>query len=165
MKRFIVSLFSILLVFILPFVVLSADPWNEGSTLTIAKKLSGWYPPKVIQADSGGTFFNIDVSQGGVLRLDMTDITAGASLYFIGKADIPTRTLVVFNGTGDHIQVNTGGSSSPIVYKDAGAWPFDPTSVASYVYVIEVMSGLGDTGGTTQTGLTIYAKSGETYYQ
>jgi len=170
MKRFIfiVSSLAIILVFILPFVVLSADPWNKGDMRALNAQLNNWYVPKVVNLDSGASCFSVDVTQGGLIKLNTFDsnmTSSGASIVFTGTASIPTRTWVVWHGNGYKMQIDTS-HGSPINYNynlggaAAKTWPFQATTKAYAVYAMEILSGLGDTGGTTSTGATLYFLSG-----
>lgn len=141
--------------------VFAGDPWDSGQWRETAKNLGGWLYPYVAQ--SGTSSVNIDVTKSGVIRIDFGNLTAGASIYFSGTADVPTRTWVIWNGTGDQITPNTTGAD-PIQYSTGmnQAWPFDPSTGESNTYVLEILSGMWGNGEVA--GETIYVVGGVTIY-
>ena len=162
MKKFAIGFMALVLVFAFVGMGLCTDPWNDAEMRQLNKDLMAWATPEKVGL-TGTTCFVIDVTKSRVHILDTAACTAGASIFMDGTATIPTMNYIVIYGNGKHITPasNTSGHSV-INYYDSGAWPFPNTTYNRRVYVLQVLSGIGNYSGVS--GNTVYVLSGTTIY-
>lgn len=162
-KPCLVSL-SILALLVIPTAAaMAADPYNDGYYRDLNSKLNSWFMPKTITPVSN--VFYVDLTQSGHIMLDTSSLTSGASIILSGTSRVPVHTRVTWQGCGYNVTFD-GSNSDAMVYANAGAWPFVETAAttASYVYMMDLMTGIRDTGGG-MSGDTIYFLAGQTLYQ